>query len=194
MPNVEFLVEDAEDEWLGAPYDYIHMCMLAGSIKDWPGLLAKAFNHLTPGGWIEIVEFEVQLYSHNDRIDQAPDILTWQKGLNKAANQIGRSMDVVVHLKNWVQAASFTDVVEEKKIVPVGPWPKDKDMKILGAYHLLNMLDAASSYGQAHFTRVLGWSAEEYAVLNAKVRSQMKDRNLQLYSNLYVFSQPLWVL
>jgi hypothetical protein len=59
-------------------------------------------------------------------------------------------------------------------------------MKTLGAYQLLNMLDAASSYGQAHFTRVLGWSAAEYEVLSAKVRAELKDPKLQLYSDLYV--------
>lgn len=48
------------------------------------------------------------------------------------------------------------------------------------------MLDASSSYGQAHFTRVLGWSKEEYEVLSAGVRRELKDLRLQLYSNLYV--------
>lgn len=48
------------------------------------------------------------------------------------------------------------------------------------------MLDASSSYGQAHFTRVLGWSPQEYAVLSAGVRNEFKDRRLHLYSNLYV--------
>jgi hypothetical protein len=60
-------------------------------------------------------------------------------------------------------------------------------MKALGIYQLLNMLDAASAYGQAHFTDVLGWSATEYEVLSGKVRAQLRDRKLQLYSDLYVF-------
>lgn len=184
-PNVEFLVDDAEDDWLGAPYDYIHIRMLSGAIKDWPGLLAKVYNHLNPGGWIEMAEFEVWVRSYNDRIDQAPETKKWQEGLYEAADKIGRSMDVAVHLEEWVRDANFTDVVQHKTIVPSGPWPRDKEMKTLGAYQLLNMLDAASSYGQAHFTRVLGWSANEYEVLSAKVRSQLKDRSLQLYSDLY---------
>lgn len=58
-----------------------------------------------------------------------------------------------------------------------------------GYYHnrLLNMLDTASSYGQAHFTRVLGRSPQEYSVLNKKVRLQLKDRSLRLYSDLTRF-------
>lgn len=190
-PNVEFLVDDAEDLWLGNTYDYIHIRMLSGAIKDWPGLLAKAFDHLNPGGWIECTEFEVWLHSYNNSLDRAPDIQTWQDGLSEAAALIGRRFDVAVNLEEWVRQANFTDVTQHKIIVPNAPWPKNKELKTLGAYQLLNMLDAASSYGQAHFTRVLGWSAEEYAVLNAKVRNQLKDRTLQLYSDLYVLAPAL---
>lgn len=73
-PNVEFLIEDAEDEWIGSKYDYIHIRMLSGAIKDWPALLEKAFNHLNPGGWIELTEFEVWIHSQNDKIGDAPEI------------------------------------------------------------------------------------------------------------------------
>jgi hypothetical protein len=75
--------------------------------------------------------------------------------------------------------------------VPNAPWPRHKELKTLGAYQLLNMLDVASSYGQAHFTRVLGWSADEYEVLSANARTQLKDRGLQLYSDMYVFAPAL---
>lgn len=187
-PNLEFLVEDAEDEWIGTKYDYIHIRMLSGAIKDWPGLLAKAFEYLNPGGWIEVTEFEVLVRSYNNTIESAPFIQKWQKGLGDAAATFGRRMDVAIHLKQWIQEANFVDVVEQVITVPTGTWPKDKQMKTLGAYQLLNMLDAASSYGQAHFTRILGWSAAEYEVLSAKVRAELKDPKLQLYSDLYVFS------
>ena len=174
--------------WLGNTYDYVHIRMLSGAIKDWPSLLAKAFNHINPGGWIELTEFEVHLHSYNNNLHRAPDIQTWQEGLREAAAMIGRPFDVAVNLEEWVRQAHFTDVTQHKTIVPNAPWPKNKEMKTLGAYQLLNMLDAASSYGQAHFTRVLGWSAEEYAVLSANVRDQLKDRTLQLYSDLYVLA------
>ena len=190
-PNVEFLVDDAEDVWLGNAYDFIHIRMLSGAIKDWPGLLARAFNHLNPGGWIELTEFEVWVHSYNNNLHRAPDIQTWQEGLREAAAMIGRQFDVAVNLEDWACHANFTDVTQHKMIVPAAPWAKNKEMKTLGAYQLLNMLDAASSYGQAHFTRVLGWSADEYAVLSAKVRTQLKDRTLQLYSDLYVLPPAL---
>lgn len=186
-PNVEFLVDDAEDEWIGSSYDFIHIRMLSGAIKDWPKLLANAFKHLNPGGWIEVCEFEVWMSSNNDSMSQAPDIQQWQKGLNDAGAQIGRRMDVAANLEEWLRGANFADIVQRITKVPVGTWPKDKHMKTLGAYQLLNLLDATSSYGQAHFTRVLGWSVSEYEVLGARIRTQLKQTRFEFYSNLYVF-------
>lgn len=119
-------------------------------------------------------------------MDAAPYIMTWQKGLSEAAEKIGRRFDVAVNLEKWLKAANFGDVVQHVSTVPTQQWPKNKRMKMIGAYQQQNMLDATSSYGQAHFTRVLGWSVEEYAVLGAKVRGQLKDSKLQLYSDLYV--------
>jgi hypothetical protein len=56
----------------------------------------------------------------------------WRECLYEAADKIGRPMDVAVHLKDWVTEARFEDVTEVKTIVPVNPWPKDKDLKTLG--------------------------------------------------------------
>ncbi|KAF8858394.1 TAM domain methyltransferase [Acephala macrosclerotiorum] len=206
-PNLEFIVDDAEDEWIGQKYDYIHIRMLAGAIKDWPNLLARAFAHLNPGGYIECTEFEVWVRDFekpaNSRTTSADDasppkldeatkdeenptfyIEKWQSGLSEAANKIGQTFDVAVNLKKWIIEAGFENVVEKVVKVPNTPWAKGK-MKKIGLYQQQNMLDASSSYGQAHFTRVLGWSVEEYNILSAKVRKELKDGSLRLYSDLY---------
>jgi hypothetical protein len=48
--------------------------MLSGAIKSWPDLLRKASNHLNPGGWLEVTEFEVWVHSQNDKMKDAPEI------------------------------------------------------------------------------------------------------------------------
>lgn len=48
------------------------------------------------------------------------------------------------------------------------------------------MLDASSSYGSAHFTRVLGWHIDEFTVLSAGVKNEMKNTGLQLYCNYFI--------
>ena len=44
-PNVEFQIDDLEDEWTySKPFNYIHSRMLAGSIKDWRAYLQNCFE------------------------------------------------------------------------------------------------------------------------------------------------------
>jgi hypothetical protein len=114
------------------------------------------------------------LKSNNGRMDQASDVVKWTDGLHEAAAKFGRRMDVATHLHEWVHNAGYSEVVQHIATIPVGTWPKDKKLKTLGMYQLANMLDGVSSYGPAHFTRVLGWTAQEYDVFAAKARTQMK--------------------
>jgi len=48
------------------------------------------------------------------------------------------------------------------------------------------MLDATVAYGMAHFTRVLGWTPEEYQVLAAGVRNEFRDSRIHNWCNLYL--------
>lgn len=106
-------------------------------------------------------------------------------GLSDAAQKIARRFVVAVNLEEWLKSAYFTEVIQLTQTVPSQPWAKNRHLKTIGAYQQQNVLDGTISYEQAHFTRVLGWSADEYAVLSAKVRTHIKDLRLQLYSNLY---------
>jgi hypothetical protein len=191
------------------------MRSLAGAIQDWTKLLTQTYAHLEPGGYLEVTEFEVWVYDQQDEYPsyyveteraEMHMIKQWQEGLMEASHRIGRRFDVAVHLKHWLEDVGFEEVVESVTRVclsrtiscrcraqltgdyqvPATPWPKGRRQKEIGLYQQQNMLDASSSYGQAHFTRVLGWSKEEYEILSAGVRRELKDLRLQLYSNLYV--------
>ena len=87
------------------------MRMLGGSIKDWPALIAQAYNNLEPGGWLEFCEFEVWVHCQND-IEPPIMIYKWQSGLTDAGERIGRTFVVAVHLKRWMEEAGFVGVVE----------------------------------------------------------------------------------
>ncbi|KAH7146626.1 hypothetical protein B0J13DRAFT_621590 [Dactylonectria estremocensis] len=65
-PNVKFIVDDAETEWVYPPnsLDCIHLRHMALAIKDMPRLLEQAYKALKPGGWIDLQDF---LYiTHSD--------------------------------------------------------------------------------------------------------------------------------
>jgi len=86
--------------------------MLAGAIKDWPALIAQAYNHLEPGGWLEFCEFEVWVNCQNE-VEVPRMIQKWQTLLQEAGEKIGRTFIVAVHQKKWLENAGFVNVHED---------------------------------------------------------------------------------
>ena len=82
--------------------------------------------------------------------------------------------------------AGFTSVVEDKRKVPLSPWPRDPKQKEIGRYMQVQMIDAVESYGLAPLTRVLGWDNTRVQVLLAGVRQDLRRRDYHMYSNWYV--------
>ena len=65
--------------------------------------------------------------------------------------------------------------------VPIGPWAKDEKPKELGRWNLLAALDSLAPYTLRLFTHSLGWRKEEMEVFIAKVRKELRDRNIHSY-------------
>lgn len=57
LPNVEFIREDCEDQWVFPhKFDYIHGRMLFSCFDNPRGVMEQAFQSLNPGGWIEYID------------------------------------------------------------------------------------------------------------------------------------------
>jgi SAM-dependent methyltransferase len=79
-PNVTFEIADATETWPNRTYDLIHMRSLAGGgVRDWNALLAEAYEHLNPGGQIEIAEIRPHFF------DADPEQVDGEKGVVGAA-------------------------------------------------------------------------------------------------------------
>jgi SAM-dependent methyltransferase len=121
-PNISFEIDDAEDTWtFRTPFDYIHIRSLAGSISNWPKLLRQCYEHLKPGGWLELQEFEVWIRSDDGSLEMyGKETMRWQTGLNEASEAIGRPMIVAPYLKGWLEDVGFQGVEEVKVKVGEG--------------------------------------------------------------------------
>ena len=68
-PNVKFYVDDFESQWdfseVGA-FDFIHWRSLGGSTGDFPKLYGQAMRELKPGGYLEVHEYDADIYSDDD--------------------------------------------------------------------------------------------------------------------------------
>jgi len=115
-PNCSFVVDNAEAQWPYAPlgsFDLVHWRVLAGAIRDWPGLYREAYKHVKPGGWVEAQEHEVQVASDDDTIEKAVEVIKWFNLVNEASVKFGKKLDIAKEQKQYMIDAGFVDVRDD---------------------------------------------------------------------------------
>lgn len=138
-PNVKFEVDDCEAPWtFPQPFDFIHTRYLAAAIKDWPRLARQCFQNVTPGGYCEFQDFELQYYSEDGSLTPEAPVSDWVNTLLKASKDFGNDPCPGSKLGGWLEDAGFVDVKAERFLLPIGPWAKDK--------HLVSRLLLSSEY------------------------------------------------
>ena len=76
-----------------------------------------------------------------------------------AADKAGIIFDPIPQVPGWLEENSFVDVSEHPRIVPLGPWPKDKHLKEIGRYFRCQFTEGAlEAYSLKLLTSVGGWS------------------------------------
>ncbi|PYH89966.1 S-adenosyl-L-methionine-dependent methyltransferase [Aspergillus ellipticus CBS 707.79] len=185
-PNVEFLVDDVESDWLDKPntYDFIHSRGMAGCVADWHRLYRQAYRHLKPGGYFELQESAVWAWSDDGSLRPDSPLGEYLRALDDAGQKIGRDLNITHKLSPWLTAHGFEDVHEETYILPFSPWPRDARLKEIGKVQAVMVQDAVEAYGLRLCTQVLGWSSDRFRIMQALVRQQLKDPDVHAYTKI----------
>ncbi|EWC47305.1 hypothetical protein DRE_03424 [Drechslerella stenobrocha 248] len=187
-PNVCFEVDDFNEPWLQTPgsYDFIHSRDCHGAVVDWPVFISNAYKVLKPGGWYESHEHTVEITTDPEEgpEHQVPEdniLKEWVVNLVTAAESIGKMLHAHPHIPTWMEDAGFVNIKREYTRLPIGTWPKDPVEKEIGAFNLINMLDATEGYTVALYTRVLNKTAEETAQAIKDIKKNLKNKKFHMY-------------
>lgn len=115
-PNCRFFVDDAESDWAftqDEAFDYIHVRALCGGIADWKRFLQQAYNHLKPGGWVEVQEYEAWVWSDDGTHEHAVKLQEWQKLLDSSSLMFGRHMNIAPALAGWMRESGYANVTDD---------------------------------------------------------------------------------
>lgn len=207
-PNLTFEVDDAEDDWLYTQqFDYIHTRTLCGGVRDWPRFHRQAFEHLKPGGWLEMQENDAWFQREDgtipkwskmflEKLDEA-SILNGTR-LNVARDQKQHMIDagfvdvqdVIIKVRLAMTPAVYHPIPTIKRShslifcdvqLPLAPWHEDPKMREIGRIRGQAMNQGVEGYSLALYTRHLGWSPDEVRILLAKVRSEFNDLDNRMY-------------
>ena len=185
--NVKFEIDDAEEPWtFQEKFDFIHARYLAAAIANWPKLVGQAFANTKPGGWAEFQDFDPQYYSDDGSLKEDHSLHKYVTMFMDAAKDFGRISQPGPLIEGWMKDAGFENIVHEKFRLPIGPWPKDKHLKTLGAWNLVQLEDGLEGFVLRLFTQQLGWQKGEVEVLLAKVRKDLRDPRIHAQYNFHV--------
>ncbi|KAJ5217820.1 uncharacterized protein N7469_011445 [Penicillium citrinum] len=187
-PNCIFEVDDVLREWTWRdPFDLVHIRLMYGAFdsKEWDQVYKQAYKALKPGGWIEQMEFDVRVRSDDGSLKDEHKLSQWGDIFIRCAERAGRSLNIHETMRGSIEKAGFVDVHQKKSRVPLGPWPKDKQLKEVGQLeyaHWKAALEGWAMWLLTHFGEPEPWTKEEVHVFLAAVRLEMKNSRLHGYN------------
>ncbi|KAF2492937.1 S-adenosyl-L-methionine-dependent methyltransferase [Lophium mytilinum] len=186
--NAEFIVDDASSDWaFGKKFDYIHTRSITSGIKDWDRLLKQAFDHLNPGGWVELHELHMPIKCDDGTASPNSAIIKWSVEIYEASLKFG--IDMLASLKHAerLREIGFTEVQETHIKWPIGPWPKGNKEKQIGAMFQQDIAGNLKGVSQKLFTQVLGQSQEEFEVFINQAQDDMYNPKIHTYFPVDIF-------
>ncbi|KAK4948089.1 hypothetical protein LTR10_013143 [Elasticomyces elasticus] len=192
--NVHFEIQDcAEDDWvrpLGS-VDYCHVRFLAGSLISYKDMIQTSRKYLRPGtGWLECQELHPSPVSDDDTIPENWPLKTWDENLEYASNECldpPRPVRIAPDIKTWMEEAGYVDIHEHVCKIPLGPWPKDKRLKMIGGWWMNNWISGLPGFTYKLFGPYgLQWTREEIEVMLAEVRKAATMKEVHSYQKYYV--------
>ena len=187
-PNCHFEIDDIEDTWLHKKdhFDFVHARELFMAIRDWDRVIQQAYDHLKPGGWLELAQSVPDPASDDDTLPSDSAYRRITEIFYEIGEKIGASGHAPKFFKTKMEAAGFIDVQELRFKIPSGPWPKDQRLKQIGAFERTHLDVGAEAILIRGMTGVLGRSREEAEVFFAHVRKEIYNPRIHGYIFFYV--------
>jgi SAM-dependent methyltransferase len=187
-PNCSFELDDIEADWTWkeGTADFIFARDLIVSIRDFPRLIDQCYKHLRPGGWIEFHCITGVLGCDDGTIPNDSYLQKFSDNMATSAAKWGTPVDDPLRWRQQFQDRGFQSVTERIFKCPCSPWPKDKRLKLIGAWEQHNLLNNLEGICMRVFTKTLGMSEEEIRVFLAFLRKDVRNLNMHGYWPYYV--------
>jgi hypothetical protein len=144
-------------------------------------VISKAFNHLQPGGWIELQDPDMQIESF-DGTHEGTAIQRAVSALFKGTIAIGRDLYRPRSYAQWLSEAGFVDITWETIPWPVGSWPVDPKFKEIGRCTVLDVEVGLDSMKK--LIQVSGLSVEETEELIVQAKRDLRNSKIHQFTKL----------
>jgi hypothetical protein len=99
---------------------------------------------------------------------------------------LGVNFNATLDLAIMLRAAGFVNITTRIFHVPIGPWPKNKVLKMVGLFWRTSLRDGVLPIALGPITRGLGWSKERVEVWLVGVRKAYLEGGIHGYMPLHI--------
>ncbi|KAL1608416.1 hypothetical protein SLS60_003358 [Paraconiothyrium brasiliense] len=142
------LEPEAQPGWhFSEPFDLIYMRGMKGVFAYWEGVYDEIYKNLNPGGWVEVVDFDMSLPNIEQGVDNFPfpTLAKLYLGVMQAAFKSGRPVGTFYMHPTYLDDAGFTSIKQTYVNVPIGQWPEDEEQRTIGKMHLVCIMEMLES-------------------------------------------------
>ncbi|KAF2637766.1 S-adenosyl-L-methionine-dependent methyltransferase [Massarina eburnea CBS 473.64] len=167
-------------------YDLIHMRGMKGVFGYWEGVYEEVYKTLSPGGWVEVVDYHIDLpqmeqETRNPASFPFPTLAKLHLALLQASVKSGRPLGTYYMHPSYLSDAGFKDVSTTYVNVPIGQWPEDEEQRKIGKLFMVCVMEML----EAHLLRPLTvwgdaervWSVDEVRSLIVKAKEEILEWN-----------------
>lgn len=186
-PNCVLEVDDVQQEWTWHDkFDLIHMRIMIGSFdeREWERLYKQCYDNLKPGGWIEQLEVSPVIQTDDGSLPPDNILNDWGPNMLGCGQRAGRGCDTFDTMTTKIQNAGFTNVHQKLYKWPIGPWPRDREMKEAGMVnhqHWSSGMEGWCMWLLTRFGDPHPWSQEEVQVYVARLRNELMNPRFHIW-------------
>jgi hypothetical protein len=188
--NVTFQIEDSSQEWTWAePFDLIHMRDLHGVFKDPSHVYREAAKSLRMSGTLEVANggpFRLRRNFENSYTKE------WCDACQEAMEHSGFAWWNAYADKTLIEGSGLRVQRVQHMVVLLGEHMEDAEQRGIGRMALVATSEAVEACSLRILTRYLGWTREQVAELNEKVKAELADPSNGAYLEVqYIVAKRL---
>ena len=135
---------------------------------------------MKPGGYLEFQDYGCEVFLSDgtklEGINPEHPTSTYIHYLSAAAERAGRPLPIGRSIAQRMEKAGFVDIQQKTVTWPMGPWPKQKELKEIGRWGKLGMMESAYPFALHLLTRE-GWTQAQVKELVDANLASLKKRN-----------------
>ena len=117
-------------------------------------------RNLSPGGYVQHIEIEIQPRCDDDTLPPDNPFMQWANLADKLRNK-GKHFLIANTMKADMEAAGFVDIVEIRHKLPLGPWSSNALYQQIGTYYEMFWRTGCQGWLMASMTKDLGWTQSQ---------------------------------